>query len=99
MYIPATQISKLDLQTKEISPMVTHFEGKRLNGPNDLTIDPAGEFLYFTDPIYAYLRKDKFYDAGMHVWVWVRGWVFSSKPGWVCPLLSICAEKQHYGLL
>mmetsp|Transcript_14236 Transcript_14236/g.40338 ORF Transcript_14236/g.40338 Transcript_14236/m.40338 type:complete len:550 (-) Transcript_14236:211-1860(-) len=56
-------ISKLDLQSKEIRPIATHFEGKRLNGPNDLTVDPGADFLYFTDPIYAYLRKDAFYDA------------------------------------
>ncbi|MEM6366634.1 MAG: SMP-30/gluconolactonase/LRE family protein [Planctomycetota bacterium] len=31
--------------------LVDHFQGKRLNSPNDLTFGPSGE-LYFTDPIY-----------------------------------------------
>jgi gluconolactonase len=30
-------------------PLATHFEGKRLNSPNDLVFDPRGA-LYFTDP-------------------------------------------------
>lgn len=36
---------------KEVSVLVHDFEGKRLNGPNDLWIDPAGG-IYFTDPFY-----------------------------------------------
>ncbi len=31
--------------------LVDHFEGRRLNSPNDLTFDSAGA-IYFTDPIY-----------------------------------------------
>ncbi|MEO1449188.1 MAG: SMP-30/gluconolactonase/LRE family protein, partial [Bacteroidota bacterium] len=30
-------------------PLATHFEGKRINSPNDLTVDRAGN-IYFTDP-------------------------------------------------
>lgn len=36
---------------KEVTVLVDHFNGKRLNGPNDLWIDPAGG-IYFTDPYY-----------------------------------------------
>lgn len=35
----------------EPEPIVTHFEGKRLNAPNDLTIAPDGA-IWFTDPIF-----------------------------------------------
>lgn len=36
---------------KEITVLVDGFEGKRLNGPNDLWQDPKGG-IYFTDPYY-----------------------------------------------
>ncbi len=36
---------------KEVSVLVEDFEGKKLNGPNDLWID-ADEGIYFTDPFY-----------------------------------------------
>lgn len=36
---------------KQITVLVNDFEGKRLNGPNDLWIDPQGG-IYFTDPYY-----------------------------------------------
>ena len=36
---------------KNITVLVNNFEGKRLNGPNDLWVDPKGG-IYFTDPFY-----------------------------------------------
>lgn len=36
---------------KSHTVVVTDFEGKKLNGPNDLWIDPRGG-IYFTDPFY-----------------------------------------------
>lgn len=36
---------------KEVTVLVDGFEGKRLNGPNDLWQDPKGG-IYFTDPYY-----------------------------------------------
>lgn len=36
---------------KEVTVLVKEFEGNRLNGPNDLWIDPDGG-VYFTDPYY-----------------------------------------------
>lgn len=36
---------------KKVTVLVSQFEGKRLNGPNDLWIDPKGG-IYFTDPYY-----------------------------------------------
>jgi len=36
---------------KEITVLVEDFEGKKLNGPNDIWVDPKGG-IYFTDPYY-----------------------------------------------
>ncbi len=36
---------------KEVTVLVSDFEGKRLNGPNDLWVDKKGG-IYFTDPFY-----------------------------------------------
>ena len=36
---------------KQVTVLVNDFKGKRLNGPNDLWIDPRGG-IYFTDPYY-----------------------------------------------
>ena len=38
-------------KNKEIEVLSKGFEGKRLNGPNDLWIDKSGG-IYFTDPLY-----------------------------------------------
>jgi gluconolactonase len=36
---------------KQITVLLSSFEGKKFNGPNDLWIDPKGG-IYFTDPFY-----------------------------------------------
>ena len=36
---------------KEVEVLINDFEGKKLNGPNDLWVDPQGG-IYFTDPFY-----------------------------------------------
>lgn len=36
---------------KKIKVLMTHFEGRQLNGPNDLWVAPDGR-IYFTDPYY-----------------------------------------------
>jgi len=38
-------------KTKKVTVLVKDFEGKKLNGPNDLWVDPKGG-IYFTDPFY-----------------------------------------------
>ena len=38
-------------KNKKVTVLVNDFEGKKLNGPNDLWIDPKGG-VYFTDPFY-----------------------------------------------
>jgi gluconolactonase len=44
---------------KKVTVLVENFEGKRLNGPNDLWIAPRGD-VYFTDPLYKrdYWKRD-----------------------------------------
>jgi gluconolactonase len=44
------EIWKIDPH-KNVTVLVNDFEGKRLNGPNDLWVDPKGG-VYFTDPFY-----------------------------------------------
>lgn len=44
------QLWQID-QNQNVSILVNDFEGKKLNGPNDLWIDPQGG-IYFTDPFY-----------------------------------------------
>lgn len=38
-------------KNKKVTVLVKDFEGKKLNGPNDLWVDPKGG-VYFTDPFY-----------------------------------------------
>ena len=44
------QLWKLD-KDKKVTVLVNDFDGKKLNGPNDLWVDPKGG-IYFTDPFY-----------------------------------------------
>jgi gluconolactonase len=41
----------IDPKTKKTTVLMTDFQGKRLNGPNDLWLDSKGG-IYFTDPYY-----------------------------------------------
>lgn len=44
------QLWRIDSQ-KNVTVLIDDFEGKKLNGPNDLWVDPKGG-VYFTDPFY-----------------------------------------------
>ena len=44
------QLWRIDSE-KNITVLINDFEGKKLNGPNDLWVDPKGG-VYFTDPFY-----------------------------------------------
>jgi gluconolactonase len=44
-------IARLDLMTRKKTPLATHFEGKRLNSPNDVIRRRDG-VIFFTDPPY-----------------------------------------------
>ena len=45
---------------RKVTVLLSDFEGKLLNGPNDLWVHPAGN-LYFTDPLYPrdYWQRDR----------------------------------------
>lgn len=45
------QMWKIDVKTKKKTVVIKDFEGKLLNGPNDVWLRPDGG-LYFTDPYY-----------------------------------------------
>jgi len=48
------KLSLTDPSVDKIQTVVSEFEGKRLNSPNDLTIAPDGD-IYFADPPYGFL--------------------------------------------
>ena len=55
---------------KKVTVLVTNFDGKLLNGPNDLWIRPDGG-IYFTDPLYKrnYWKRDPaMQQDGQHVY-------------------------------
>lgn len=41
----------IDIATKSVDVIISNLYGKKLNGPNDLWVDPKGG-IYFTDPYY-----------------------------------------------
>lgn len=54
----------------EYEIMVSEYQGKKLNGPNDLWIHPDG-LIYFTDPLYKreyWLRSPEMQQDGEHVY-------------------------------
>ena len=51
--------------------LVAEFEGKKLNGPNDLWIHPGNGGIYFTDPLYKrpyWIRDPAMQQDGEHVY-------------------------------
>jgi len=74
----ARRLSRIDLDTGLVTPLATQYRGKRFNGPNDVTVrweydeiimdgsisDSRNRryYAYFTDPVYAWLEKDRFED-------------------------------------
>ncbi|MDD5261621.1 MAG: SMP-30/gluconolactonase/LRE family protein [Methylacidiphilales bacterium] len=49
----------------QLTPLADSYEGKKLNSPNDLWVDPAGG-IYFSDPRYG--KTDDLEQDGMHVY-------------------------------
>lgn len=45
------RISRWDIRSKQRTPVVERFDGKRFNSPNDICVDGKGR-LYFSDPRY-----------------------------------------------
>ncbi len=58
----------IDPTTKEITPLVERFEGKRLNNPNELFIDASGA-IWFSDP--AYDRKPEELEVPSEAVYWI----------------------------
>ncbi len=51
------RVSRLEANGS-FTPLATHYQGKRLNSPNDLVFGPGGD-LYFTDPPYGLNGKEE----------------------------------------
>lgn len=45
------QLWSIDVESKEVEVLVKDFENLKLNGPNDMWVDPEGG-IYFSDPFY-----------------------------------------------
>lgn len=60
----AQRLATMDLNTGEIEALASEYRGKSLNGPNDVVLmsENDGLWAYFTDPVYAWLEKDRFED-------------------------------------
>ena len=63
------QLWKIDTD-KNIEVLLKDFQGTRLNGPNDLWVDPKGG-VYFTDPFYQrpYWQHTAPYLSSNHVYI------------------------------
>ncbi len=59
----------IDIKTKEHKVLFDNYQGKLLNGPNDLWVDPKGG-IYFTDPFYkrTYWDRGPMEQDGQHVY-------------------------------
>jgi gluconolactonase len=53
----------IDTETKKVDVLVDNFEGKKLNGPNDMWADQYGG-IYFTDPYY---KRDYWENPGQEL--------------------------------
>ena len=58
------RVTSMD-STGKLTVLADHFNGKKLNSPNDLWIDPQGG-VYFTDPRYG--NEDGLEQSGFHVY-------------------------------
>ncbi|MEI6274571.1 MAG: SMP-30/gluconolactonase/LRE family protein [Prolixibacteraceae bacterium] len=77
---------------KKIRPLAENFNGKHLNGPNDLWIAPEGG-IYFSDPFY---QRD-YWEAGHKEVQDTRGVYYMSRDGNV--IRVIADFKQPNGLI
>src|SRR5437763_486258 len=55
------QLWEIDPATKKVTVLVKDYDGKKLNGPNDVRVRPDGG-IYFTDPFY---KRDYWTRGGM----------------------------------
>lgn len=63
------QLWSIDPKTKHVTVLVKEYQGKLLNGPNDLWVHPDGS-VYFTDPLYKreYWNRGPMEQSGQHVY-------------------------------
>ena len=47
------ELWSIDIATKKATVLVSTYEGKPLNGPNDIWVHPTTGRIYFTDPFYS----------------------------------------------
>jgi len=85
------QLWKIDPQ-KQVTVLIERFEGKLLNGPNDLWIDPRGG-IYFTDPFY----KRDYWDHSEKEIEQER--LYYLPPGAKAPLIMDAGYERPNGLI
>jgi gluconolactonase len=63
------ELWSIDVKTKKVTVLVKEYEGKLLNGPNDIWVRPDGG-MYFTDPLYKreYWKRGPQEQDGHHVY-------------------------------
>ena len=64
------ELWSIDVKTKHVTVLVKEYQGKLLNGPNDVWAHPDGS-VYFTDPLYPreYWKRDpRMQQDGQHVY-------------------------------
>jgi gluconolactonase len=64
------ELWSIDMKTEEVTVLVDNWNGKLLNGPNDVWIRPDGG-MYFTDPLYKrgyWERNPEMQQDGEHVY-------------------------------
>ncbi|MGK0188417.1 MAG: gluconolactonase [Verrucomicrobiales bacterium] len=68
------ELWRIDVKTKEKEVLVSNFNEKLLNGPNDTWIDPQ-DGIYFTDPFYkrGYWERGDREQDGQHVYFLAKG--------------------------
>ena len=60
----AQRLAIMDFTTGLVQSLASEYNGKPLNGPNDVCIhsEMGTHYAYFTDPVYAWLEKQRFED-------------------------------------
>ena len=53
----SSKLTRIEHDGKLVRVLAAHYEGKRLNSPNDVVVDDEGR-IFFTDPTYGRTRED-----------------------------------------
>ncbi|MDR2138073.1 MAG: SMP-30/gluconolactonase/LRE family protein [Tannerella sp.] len=71
----ANELWRIDMKDGSHTVLIADFEGKKLNGPNDLWVHPGGG-IYFTDPLYPrdyWTRDPQMQQPGRYVYFLAPG--------------------------